>query len=69
MEKKNLTILSGLIGFTIGMVIMFFTGFNKDLNHYQIIQEIEYEVCEDCWYKVFDCGDKYKEIEYYVNEE
>ena len=69
MEKKNLTILSGLIGFTIGMVIMFFTSFNKDLNHYQIIQEIEYEVCEDCWYKVFDCGDKYKEIEYYVNEE
>ena len=60
-------ILGGFIGFTIGMVTMFFMSFNKDLNHYQIIQEIECEVCEDCWYEVFDCGDKYKEIEYYVN--
>ena len=69
MEKKNLTILSGFIGFTIGVTAMFFVSFDKDLTHYQTIQEIEFEVCEECWYDVFDCGDRYQEVEFYVNEE
>jgi len=70
MEKKNLKIiLGGFIGFTIGMLTMLFMSFNKDLNHYQIIQEIEFEVCEECWYEVFDCGDRYEEVENYVNGE
>jgi len=68
MKNENL-IISGFIGFTIGVIVMLFINFDKSLNHYQIIQDIEYEVCEECWYEVFDCGDRYKEVEYYVNGE
>ena len=70
MEKRNFEImLGGFIGFTIGVIVMLFINFNKSLNHYQIIQDIEYEVCEECWYEVFDCGDRYEEVENYVNGE
>ena len=61
--------LGGFIGFTIGVIVMLFINFDKSLNHYQIIQDIEYEVCEECWYEVFDCGDRYEEVENYVNGE
>jgi len=70
MEKRNFEImLGGFIGFTIGVVVMLFINFDNSLNHYQIIQDIEYEVCEECWYNVFECGDRYEEVEYYVNGE
>ena len=70
MEKRNFEImLGGFIGFTIGVVVMLFINFDNSLNHYQIIQDIEYEVCEECWYEVFDCGDRYEEVENYVNGE
>ena len=68
MKNQNL-IITGFIGFTIGVITMFFINFDNNLNHYQIIKDIEYEVCEECWYEVFDCGDKYEEVEHYVNGE
>jgi hypothetical protein len=36
---------------------------------YDIIEEIEYQVCEECWYDVFDGGDKYQEVQDYVTWE
>ena len=69
MEKKNLIVLSGFIGFTIGVCTMMVVNVDTRVGHYELIQEIEHEVCEDCWYEVFDCGDKYEEVESYVNGE
>ena len=76
MEKRNFEImLGGFIGFTIGVCAMMFVNVDKEQrtieetnNCYEIIEEIEFEVCEECWYNVFDCGDRYEEVEYYVNE-
>jgi hypothetical protein len=69
MEKKNLIVLSGFIGFTIGVCTMMIVNIDARVGHHELIQEIEFEVCENCWYEVFDCGDKYEEVEYYVNGE
>ena len=32
-------------------------------------QDIEMEVCEECWHEVFEMGEKYEEVQYYVNGE
>ena len=69
MEKKNLIILSGFLGFAIGVCAMMFVNINTQAAYYELIQEIEFEVCEECWYEVFDCGDRYEEVENYVNGE
>jgi len=69
MEKKNLIVLSGFIGFTIGVCTMMVVNIDTRVGYHELIQEIEFEVCEECWYEVFDCGDKYEEVEYYVNGE
>ena len=70
MEKKDLTIiLSGFIGFTSGVSAMMLVNVNTQVGCYELIKEIEFEVCEECWYDVFDCGDNYQEVEYYVNGE
>jgi hypothetical protein len=69
MEKKNLIILSGFIGFTIGVCAMMLVNVNTQVGCYELIKEIELEVCEECWYEAFDCGDRYEEVEDYVNWE
>ena len=33
------------------------------------MQCIECQVCEECWYEVFDGGEKYQEVEDYVDWE
>tara|TARA_B100001939_G_C16819490_1_gene563712 strand:- start:688 stop:906 length:219 start_codon:yes stop_codon:yes gene_type:complete len=66
MSKENQIItVSGFLGFTIGVCSMMFVSQPPGKQCYDIIKEIEYEVCEDCWYDVFDGGDKYQEVEYY----
>ena len=70
MEKKDLKIiLGGFIGFTIGVFCMMYVNVHTQVGCYELIQEIEFEVCEECWYEVFDCGDKYEEVEDYVTWE
>jgi len=71
MEKKDfeIMIISGFLGFTIGVCCMLLVNVNTRVGCYELIQEIEFEVCEECWYEVFDCGNRYEEIEHYVNEE
>ena len=66
MSKENQVItVSGFLGFSIGVCSMMFVSQPPGKQCYDIIKEIEYEVCEDCWYDVFDDGDKYQEVEYY----
>ena len=66
MSKENQIItVSGFLGFAIGVCSMMFVSQPPGKQCYDIIKEIEYEVCEDCWYHVFDYGDKYEEVEYY----
>jgi len=78
--KKETIIISGFIGFTVGVLLMMLVNTNKEIIEierdvipppgevcYEIIEEIEFQVCEECWYNVFECGDKYEEVKDYVN--
>ena len=71
--EREITIISGFMGFTIGVCSMMMINIDKEQkvvektnDCYEIIEEIEFEVCEECWYNVFDCGDRYEEVEYYT---
>jgi hypothetical protein len=79
MKNENL-IITGFIGFTVGVLLMMLVNTNKEIIEierdvipppgevcYEIIEEIEFQVCEECWYNVFECGDKYEEVKDYVN--
>tara|TARA_Y100001973_G_scaffold73850_1_gene107776 strand:- start:48 stop:278 length:231 start_codon:yes stop_codon:yes gene_type:complete len=76
MGTKEAAIISGFMGFAIGVCSMMFVNIDKKQIEtektngcYDIIQEIEYQVCEDCWYHVFDYGDKYQEVQEYITWE
>ena len=75
-ENKELIIISGFMGFAIGVFCMMFINIDKEQKVtektngcYDIIEEIECKVCEDCWYNVFDGGEKYQEVQDYVDWE
>ena len=75
-KEKEIVIISGFMGFTVGVCSMMFVNVDKEQrtieetnNCYEIIEEIEFEVCEECWYNVFDCGDRYEEVEHYITWE
>ena len=48
---------------------MMFVNIDKEENCFGLIEEIEHQVCEECWNSVFDHGEKYEEVQYYVNGE
>jgi len=62
-ENQIITI-SGFTGMAIGVLLMMVTNTEREQTiNYCLegeIQEIEYSVCEECWYDVFDGGDKYQ---------
>ena len=68
-QENQIIIISGFMGFAIGTVLMMMVSTPPGKACYDIIEEIEYEVCEKCWYDVFECGDKYEEVEYYTTWE
>ena len=68
-KEKEIVILSGFIGFTIGVCVMMLVNTDTKSNCYEIIQDIEMKVCEECWHEVFDMGEKYKEVQDYVSWE
>ena len=75
-KEKEIVIISGFMGLAIGVCGMMFVNINKEQNIieetnncYEIIENIEYQVCEECWYEVFDGGDKYEEVQDYVTWE
>ena len=63
-QDNQIITISGFMGFTIGAVLMMLVNVNKGQSiNYCLdgeIQEIEYLVCEDCWYEVFDGGEEYQ---------
>ena len=73
-ESKELIILSGFMGFAIGVFCMMFINIDKEQvaieitnGCYEIIEDIEVQVCEECWYDVFDSGEKYQEVKEYID--
>ena len=75
-KEKEIVIISGFMGFAIGVCSMMFVNIDKEQittektnGCYEIIEEIEYSVCENCWYDVFDGGEKYQEVQDYVTWE
>ena len=62
-ENQMITI-SGFTGMAIGIMLMMIVNKDKETTiNYCLdgeIQEIEYSVCEDCWYEVFDGGETYQ---------
>jgi len=68
-KEKEIVIISGFMGFVIGVCTMMFVSKTPGESCYNIIQDIEYEVCEDCWYDVFDGGYKYQEVQEYTTWE
>ena len=75
-KEKEIVIISGFMGFAIGVCSMMFINIDKEQkvtektnNCYEIIEDIEIQVCEECWYDVFDGGEKYQEVQDYVDWE
>ena len=68
MEKQTV-IISSFLGFTIGVLTMMMINTDKQEGCYDIIQDIEYSVCEECWFEVFEHGEKYQEVQDYVTWE
>ena len=75
-KEKEIVIISGFMGFAIGVCSMMFINIDKEQkvtektnNCYEIIEDIEVQVCEECWFEVFDSGDKYQEVQDYVDWE
>ena len=67
--EKEIVIISSFLGFTIGVLTMMFINKHQGELCYKIIEDIEYQVCEECWYDVFDGGEKYQEVQDYVTWE
>ena len=67
--QNQMTIVGLIIGFAIGVCSMMFVNIEKEVICYEIIEEIECQVCEECWYNVFDNGEKYQEVQDYVDWE
>ena len=67
--EKEIVIISGFLGFTIGVLTMMFINKPQKELCYKIIEDIEYQVCEDCWREVFEQGEKYQEVQDYVTWE
>ena len=64
------------MGFAIGVCSMMFVNIDKEQittektnGCYKIIQDIETQVCEECWFEVFEHGEKYQEVQDYVDWE
>ena len=68
-QENQIIIISGFMGFAIGICSMMFINEPPGNACYNIIEEIEFQVCEDCWYDVFDGGDEYQEVQDYVTWE
>ena len=64
------------MGFAIGVCSMMFVNIDKEQmavektnNCYEIIEDIEMKVCQECWFEVFEYGEKYQEVQDYVTWE
>ena len=67
--KIKTIIIGGFIGFAVGVCSMMMVNTPPGKLCYDIIEEIGFEVCEECWHDVFDSGNEYQEVEDYVTWE
>tara|TARA_Y100001963_G_C6551642_1_gene340109 strand:- start:262 stop:474 length:213 start_codon:yes stop_codon:yes gene_type:complete len=67
--EDEMTIVGLLCGFAIGVCCMMLVNTDTKSNCYEIIEDIEIQVCEECWFEVFDSGDKYQEVQDYIDWE
>ena len=67
--KTEITILSGFMGFVLGITSMMFVNVENQGNCYETIKDIELEVCDECYESIFDSGEKYEETQYYIDFE
>ena len=67
--NNQIIIISGFLGFAIGICSMMFVNVKKEVICYDIIEEIECQVCEECWFEVFEMGERYQEVQEYVTWE
>jgi hypothetical protein len=58
-ENQMITI-SGFMGLAIGVLIMTLVNTGDKSRIIEQVKEIEYSVCEECWYDVFDGGWEYQ---------
>ena len=59
-EENQTIIISAFLGFAIGVFAMMMVVSPVNYCCNGEIQEIEYLVCEECWYNVFDGGNEYQ---------
>ena len=61
-NENQLITISGFTGMAIGIMLTMIVNKEQTINYCLDgeIQEIEYSVCEDCWYEVFDGGETYQ---------
>ena len=64
-QENQIIAISAFMGFSIGVMLMTIVSTPPGKACYDIVEEIEFQVCEECWYDVFDCGDRYEEVKYY----
>ena len=68
-KEKEIVIISAFMGFAIGVLTMIMVTTPPGEQCYDIIEEIEFKVCEECWYNVFDGGKEYQEVKDYITWE
>ena len=63
-NENQIITISGFTGMAIGVLLMMIVNTNKEQTIDYCcngdIEEIEFSVCEDCWYEVFDGGETYQ---------
>ena len=59
-QDNQIITISGIMGFSIGVMMMMIVNTSQKSIIIEQVEEIEYSVCEECWYDVFDGGEKYQ---------
>jgi hypothetical protein len=59
-QDNQIITISGIMGFSIGVITMMIVNTSQKSIIIEQVEEIEYSVCEECWYDVFDGGENYQ---------
>ena len=59
-QDNQIITISGFMGFSIGVIMMMIVSTSEKSMIIEQVEEIEYSVCEECWYEVFDGGEEYQ---------
>jgi len=59
-NENQIITISGFTGMAIGITLMMIVNTREKSRIIEQVKEIEYSVCEECWYDVFDGGWEYQ---------